>query len=261
MPDNYAHYRMGVNLIPGLPADVRRTVQRFRRLYDVGQHGPDIFFYYNVLLDTATGRLGNKCHSQTGQEFFQRVCRVARLEKSEASLAYLYGVLAHYALDSVCHPYIDEITASGAAAHTEIEAEFDRFLLEKDGKIPPESQNLTQHLQLTPGESETVAKFYWPASARGIRQSVRNMAWCRKLLATPEGARRNMIRKGFSCMGPNIGGLVMPSEPSPKCRRYDEKLMELYEQAVELYPELLRQVQAHMTYNAPLDEKFLPKFG
>lgn len=261
MPDNYAHYRMGINLIPNLPADVRRTVQRFRRLYDVGQHGPDIFFYYNVLLDTATGRLGSKCHDQTGQEFFQRLCRVARLEKSEATLAYLYGALGHYALDSVCHPYIGEIAKSGAATHSEVEAEFDRFLLEKDGKIPPESQTFSHHLRLTPGECETVAKFYSPASARGVQQSVRNMAWCNKILATPEGARRNLLKKGLSCMGPNIAGLVMPSEPSPKCSRYDEKLMELYEQAMDIYPELLRQLQAHMAYNAPFDEKFLPKFG
>ncbi len=43
MPSTYAHYRMGAALLPMLPADVRRVIQRFRRLFDVGLHGPDIF--------------------------------------------------------------------------------------------------------------------------------------------------------------------------------------------------------------------------
>ena len=95
MPAIYAHYRMGVALLPTMPADVRRTIQRFRRLYDVGLHGPDIFFYHNPLMHTSIGALGSKIHAQTGREFFQRACRIARLEKSEAAQAYIYGVLCH----------------------------------------------------------------------------------------------------------------------------------------------------------------------
>lgn len=44
MPANYAHYRFGVKAIPLLPAEMQRTVRRFRRLYDMGLHGPDLFF-------------------------------------------------------------------------------------------------------------------------------------------------------------------------------------------------------------------------
>lgn len=50
MPANYAHYRFGKQLLSGMCPNDRRSIQRFRRLYDMGLHGPDIFFYYNPLM-------------------------------------------------------------------------------------------------------------------------------------------------------------------------------------------------------------------
>ncbi len=261
MPSTYAHYRMGVALLPTFPADVRRTIQRFRRMFDVGLHGPDIFLHYNFLVPTATGALGSKYHAQTGREFFQRACRVARLEKSEAAQAYIYGAMCHYALDSVCHPFVTEQAQVCNATHGEIEVEFDRFLLETDGKVPPESQDFSTHLELTPGECSTVAKFYPPATSRQVQDSLRNMARQVKLLATPEGARRKVLRKSMALLGAHIGGLLMTTGPNSKCQALDIPLLALYEQAVEDIPELLNQLRAHMTYNAVLGEEFTKIFG
>ena len=92
MPANYAHYRFGKQLLSGMCPNDRRSIQRFRRLYDMGLHGPDIFFYYNPLIKTATGQLGGVFHAQSGQEFFARVCAQAG---SEAGRVYLLGLLGH----------------------------------------------------------------------------------------------------------------------------------------------------------------------
>ena len=89
MPANYAHYRFGKQLLSGMSPNDRRSIQRFRRLYDMGLHGPDIFFYYNPLIKTATGQLGGVFHAQSGQEFFARVCAQAG---SEAGRVYLLGL-------------------------------------------------------------------------------------------------------------------------------------------------------------------------
>ena len=97
MPASYAHYRFGKQVLPTLPADVRQCIQRFRRLYDMGLQGPDFFFYYNPVMKTAVGGLGEHFHSQTGQVFFDHACKAA---SSEAARAYLYGLLCHYCLDS-----------------------------------------------------------------------------------------------------------------------------------------------------------------
>ena len=34
MPSTYAHYRFGLGMLPKFPGDSRRTIQRFRRLYN-----------------------------------------------------------------------------------------------------------------------------------------------------------------------------------------------------------------------------------
>ncbi len=261
MPANYAHYRFGSALLPAMPADARRTVQRFRSLYDVGLHGPDIFFYYTPIIKSSTGSLGVKYHAQTGQEFFQRVCRAVRMERSEASLAYLFGVLSHYCLDSVCHPYVMEHSNASDATHMEIETEFDRFLLAKDGKIPPHAQNLSQHLRLTPGECETVAKFYPAAGLPTVKDSLRSFLFATRLLCAPEGARRTILKTGMDIFTPDLTGMMMTTTPNPRCQQHDEPLFALYQQAVEQFPEMLNQLQAHMTYNAPFGKEFEQIFG
>lgn len=261
MPSIYAHYRLGVALLPTFPGDVRRTIGRFRRLFDVGLHGPDIFLYYSPLLPTNVGSLGSKYHAQTGREFFQRVCRVARLEKSEAAQAYICGVLCHYALDSALHPFVKECVERDGVAHGQIEVEFDRFLLERDGKLPPESQDLSPHLQLTPGECATVAKLYSPVTARQVQDSLRNMAYYVRLFATPEGARRTVLRKSMEMLNLPVRKMLMTTGPDPECAHLNAPLLEKYEQVVEQFPELLSQLQAHMTYNAVFGEEFTKIFG
>ena len=261
MPAVYAHYRMGAELLPSLPGDVRRTIQRFRRLFDAGLHGPDIFLYYNPFLPSKIGTMGSKFHAQTGREFFQRVCRVARLEKSEAMHSYIYGVLCHYALDSVCHPFINEQASRGAVTHGQIEAEFDRFLLETDGKVPPESQDLSPHLRLTPGECATIAKFYPPVTSRQVEDSLRNMAHQVKMFATPEGARRTLLRKSMDLLKLPIGHMMMTTGANPQCAHLNAPLKEKYDLAVVQFPELLSQLQGHLTYNGGLGEEFKKIFG
>jgi hypothetical protein len=260
MPSTYAHYRFGLAMLEKFPGDSRRTIQRFRRLFEVGLHGPDIFYYQLPGLNKSTSFLGIKFHEQTGQEFFQRVCRGIRMEKSEAAQAYLYGALCHYCLDSVCDPYMKEQCAAEGVTTLRLETEFDRFLLESDGKVPACSQDLSPHLKLTPGEWETVAKFYPPATARMVKDSLNNMMFVLKLLATPEGARRTALSKGVKILGKDFAGAVMGSEPDPKCAHLTEGIMEKYREAEERFPAMLTQIQALMTYNAPLDEYFTITF-
>lgn len=261
MPSHYAHYRFGVEMLEGMPEDVRKCVKRFRRLYDVGLHGPDLFFFYNPAFHTRVGDLGGRFHGQSGKEFFERVCRGLRLEPTEAGMAYLYGVLCHYCLDSVCHPFINQKDLDGPAGHVEIETEFDRFLLEKDGKIPPHTQDVSHHLRLTPGECATAAKFYPPANAGNIKACVRNMALCIHLLAAPEGPGRTVVEKGAPLLGKSAMDLVMPRCPNARCAELDAPLLALYGQAAERYPVLLEQIQNHMRNSAPLGAEFTATFG
>ena len=255
MPFNYAHYRFASRLLADMPAEVCRTVGRFRQLYDVGLHGPDIFMCRGPKLR----KLSRKFHRQSGREFFERVVRMLRLEPSEGGLAYLYGLLTHYCLDSMCHPYVNGQAALGPATHVEIEAEFDRFLLELDGKVPAYSQDLSRHIRLTPGQCETVARFYPPATRPQVSSCVFKMALFAKVLATPEGKGRVLMQKTLGVA--DLDRFFMLKEANPRCAGMNEQLLALYQKAEARFPEMLRQLLEHLHHNAPLGEKFDPICG
>lgn len=261
MPSNYAHYRFGAAMLSAMPGDIRQTVKRFRRLYDVGLHGPDILFYYNPLWRTKLGSLGKRIHQQSGKEFFGRVCRGIRLGPTREAEAYLYGLLCHYAVDSVCHPFVWEQDKNGIAEHIELETEFDRFLLDMDGKIPPENQDLSLHLQLGPKECATVARFYPGATGKTIATSLRRMTLVNKTFAIRGEGKREWLKKGLGLAGWEYRGFVMTKAPNPQCCKLNKPLLELYNKAEERFPELLLQLNAHLTYNAPLGADFSQNFG
>lgn len=261
MPANYAHYRFGVEVLKELPREVRCSINRYRDLYDVGLHGPDLFFYYDPVMKTRIGALGYKFHHQTGREFFSRVCKRHRLEPSEPMRAYLYGVLAHYALDRTCHPLIHRESALDDGKHVEIETEFDRFLLVKDGKVPPQVQDLSRHMTLTPRECDCVANFYPGATAAAIRRSVGNMAAVTRLLAAPEGLPRRALRLGMDTVARSFRTYYMAAEANPTCAWLNESLEERYRQAKAEYPVLFRQITANLTCGVALGQDFEPIFG
>ena len=261
MPSVYAHYRFGTALLPSLPADVRKTIQRFRGLYEMGLHGPDIFYYSSPVISTGGDYLGIKFHEQTGREFFTRVCRAVRLERSEGALAYLYGLLTHYCLDSICHEAIHLLTKQENLQHMELETEFERYLLELDGKVPAYAQDLSPHITLTEGECATVARFYHPATAAAVGRAVKNMAFYTRLLAAPDGVGRTVLEKGIRVMPREIQGMLMSKTPNAACAIYCDKLMACYRAAVEEFSVYLEQLREHMTYSAQFGAEFDKVFG
>ena len=50
MPSNFAHYLFGQQLLPQLPNYLQEIIRPNIQLYQIGQHGPDIIFYYRPFL-------------------------------------------------------------------------------------------------------------------------------------------------------------------------------------------------------------------
>lgn len=252
MPANYAHHRFGKQILKAFPPEQRQCVQRFRRLFDVGLHGPDIFFHYNPYWKTAVGAMGNQVHAMTGAAFFPAACKAAT---TEASRAYLYGLLAHYCLDSVCHPFVNQLNAIGEAAHIPLETQFDRVLLVMDGEAYPETFDMSRKLRLTRGECMTVAGFYPGITGSALRRSVRSMASHIRFLAKPQW------KKPMKMLGLSFAEHMIPAEEKEEWLVYTEELKLLYEKAVEKYPRMLQELLAHMETGADLGVDFEPDFG
>jgi hypothetical protein len=153
------------------------------------------------------------------------------------------------------------MAAQGKATHTQIETEFDRFLLDLDGKKPPYLQDISGHIRMTPGECETVSGFYHQVSAGSIKKSVDNMATATRLLIIPQSRRRELVGKLLQIAGPQVSGRLMTVRPNRSCSNLDPSLLRLYEMAMDRYPVLLEQVRNHLRHNAPLGTDFSVPFG
>lgn len=258
MPASYAHHRFGQLAFPMLPEEVRRNIQRFRRLYNVGQHGPDLFFYYQPLFSTKMGELGYQYHAAFGKDFFEGAAEKLREQPSEGGEAYIFGVLGHFVLDSLCHPMIRGTAAEGTIGHTELETEYDRYLLTLDGEAEPHRRNLAKHVRLTWGESQTIAGFYPPATAFTIRRSAVSMAMINRLLTAKN---RRLLNAAFSLGGKSAGEMVMYSRVNHKCAHLMQPLDELFDQAMERYPVMARELQACIREKSPLGVFFDSNFG
>lgn len=258
MPAAYTHDRFGTALMDLLPADVRKTVTHFPRLFRVGLQGPDIFFYYVPSLKNGIAALGQKFHDQPGGEFFVSAAKAA---DTEGGKAYLWGLLAHYALDSLCHPYIHTQKQEHGLIHLQLEAEFERFLLGMDGVESPETYHRGKQLKLTRGECVTVAAFFPPAEPGHINWAVKMTAWCQKRFAAPQGIRRRLVLRVLKHFGASKTHLLVPCRAEPKFRRTNEQMLTLYQQALDRYAVLLEQLHAHIQTGAPLGKEFDPDFG
>lgn len=254
MPAGYAHYRFGRLLLKQMPAGARQCIQRFRRMYDLGLQGPDIFFYANPFLSTAAGKLGKQYHGLTGRELFARACACAG---SEAARAYLYGLLAHYCLDCACHPFVEKTVRSGEAAHIPLEAEFERYLMALDGIEAPHRHDFSRYLKLTRGESMTVASFYPPATGANVHGSVRFMAFAVRFLA---GRDREKREKLLNKIKPSLCDFFVPEEPVTAWARMDSELLARFNRALGEYPALLAQLEEHLRSGAELGDAFDPTF-
>lgn len=258
MPSIYAHTRFGDQAVKALPEQLRLSVQRFRRLYNVGCSGPDFFFFYWPMFKTKLGALGSGFHRQSGKEFFENAAQLLRSNPSEGGTAYLFGVLSHYCLDSVCHPLIREVSREGNPGHVELETEFDRHLLTQDGKVPAHLQNIGFKSRLTWGECVTIASFYPPASAYTVRIGVGAMSIVYRMLAMKN---RKLLQRLFKLGGEYPSQLVMYSRPNHRCQPLLEPLEQRYAEALERYSELASQLTRCLETGEPLGAEFASSFG
>ena len=259
MPSSYAHYRFGTQLLPLLPADVRNPLLRHRALFDMGLHGPDFLFFHHFLHETPLFRLGTGYHEKSGRDFFTDACAHLQQDPSEAALAYLQGLLAHYCLDSACHPFVYRMTDDTDLGHSELETEFDRYLMTLDGIKKPHETNISRHLKLNKRECALVAGFYPELSAADAARCIRNMALAQQLLTVP--CAHGMIAAFTRLAGGNTAGKLMTVGPDPKCGHLDGVLLELYEQALKKFPGYLEQLNHHLACGAAWGDDFSANFN
>jgi len=257
MPANYAFHRFGAEALRALPEKQRRPIQRFRRLYNGGLHGADLFFYFRPLMQSAVGELYQTYHSMTGREFFAQACELLKQNPSEGASACLYGLLAHYCLSIQLTALFREQNILSTVSRTELEVELDRYLLCLDGKTPAHQQDESASYKMTRGECVTVSLFFPPATAANIHTAYKGlMFWTRRMAAKKRGFTETLLKTAPG----TFRHQMMPDHANHKCLHLDGAMAACLDQALELYPEMAAQLTAYRENGTPLGELFAPTF-
>lgn len=219
MPDVYAHYRFGRQVLSQFSPRQRQVIGRFRRLYDMGLYGADIFSFYNPFWQTDTGALPETYADFRPESFLERA-REGTLTEGEQ--AYLYGLCAHYALEAACGDYREKLETSGLSPH------YDR----------------SAHMALTRGECVTAAQFFPPATAVQTHRAIRRMEKFYHYLATTQG---NPKKFPLSLLkNTPLSSRIPTAAPTQESIHRASTLLVRYTRSVKEFPQFL---EARLTGN------------
>lgn len=263
MPSAYAHYKFGRDVYKLLPDEMKREIRKHSELYNIGLHGPDILFYYKPLWKNSVSSVGYRLHELPGAEFFERAKKLVAAEgSSKGECAYLYGFLCHYILDSNCHGYVSEKIEASGVCHTEIETEFDRFLMERDG-IDPIRHSLTGHINPSRENAEVIAPFFPKVTVGQTEKALRSMKWYHGILLAPGRAKRFVVDSCMRLTGSgyeSIRGMMMNYEKNDSCIDSSEWLYELYKNGLQEAAEMLPAFRRALRTGEKLPERYQRNF-
>ncbi len=258
MPGSYAHYKLGVLVFELLPSALREGIEEYRELYDIGLHGPDILFYNSPLIPNKVNKLGRETHYSDGEKVFKEAWEnVCAHDGNPMYMAYIYGYLCHFALDSMCHGYVRTLSDKGPVGHHEIEMEFDRMLMVDDG-LDPIKYDLTRHIVPSVRNAAVISSFFAGISAQDVSKSLISMKYYIDFLRMPDGAKRKVVLGAFKLSGHyrKLKGFVMSLKPNPQCDESNRRLLELFYQTVPLAVRLITEFHSTMIGELPLDDQY-----
>ena len=257
MPSNFAHYLFGQQLLPRLPDYLQEIIRSSMPLYRIGQHGPDIIFYYRPFLPHSVARIGFQMHKLPARYFFEQARDTIGLTPDPRLMAYTLGFLGHFILDSNCHGYVYEKIRDGKVSHVEIETEFDRLLMVQQ-RINPLTTNTTDHLPVSKELCGLIAQIFVPLTPEQIYYGLRAMKFYHRLLVTPSPSGRYTIRRILRLTHTEqlLGGLFINPVPNPLCRESNQRLTELFQFSLDEAASVMVTYYSSFFTGEPLGPRF-----
>ena len=263
MPTTYAHARFGRDVLEKLPESTRRLIDEYRDLYNIGLHGPDLLFYYKALKKNPVNQTGFAMHERPGHEFFRPAANFVRLlNNQKAAKAYLFGFMCHFALDSNCHPYVEEMTRKSSQTHSAIEAELDRCLMKKDG-LNPMRHRPANHLVASHFHAMVISRFFPRIKTAEIETSIRSIRFYCNLLALPGVLGHAAAIGAMKLIGcsRSFQDMVIRPRRIVECIPMTARLELLYLHAIRDAVELIGNLDQHIDHRVPLDPRLNHTFG
>lgn len=257
MPAFYAHYRFGKCLLAA-SKKLEEALAGHRALFDIGLHGPDLYFFYHPVIPNKETRIGHEAHHHPGREFLVRGKKLfdaADMPEERAKIrAYLYGLMGHFLLDSFCHPYVAQAMETLHVTHAAVETAFDRFLLTADG-TEPIGHDPCGHFVVNRENAAVIAPFFPPALVNETLKSLSSMVSIGRILHAGNPVFRAMLDKALYITFHHdaIADMIMTKDRDERCAQSDETLLGRFEAALARAPEFYAAVDRY------LDEGVMPE--
>lgn len=153
MPSSVTHSYFGIDVYNKLNKNIRNKLKGSLNNYKCFAQGPDSYYFYDFHLS----RHGKKAyeintvmqHSKINDHFISLINYIndKNYYSNSEVMAYLYGQICHYVLDSTAHPFIiyntgiynesNPNTYKYNGLHAEIEYYIDIYLINEREKISP----------------------------------------------------------------------------------------------------------------------------
>lgn len=235
MPSTYAHRYFGERVRAQLTGRAAEIIDQKRELFDIGLHGPDILFYHKPLSYNRVNQIGHDMHREKGSRFFTDVKpQIKKSADPEGALSYILGFVCHFALDSQSHPYVEHAIGKTGATHVEIEAEFDKMLMRRDG-FDPWKFDSASHLKNSSQWAEVIAPLFG-ITEKDAYTAVKDMKRYAIFFTTTNPVIRGSVFFLLKASGlsKNIRGMFLNKKDHPKCRESSAVLAEKLEEAVPI---------------------------
>src|SRR5574344_2733260 len=141
MPSIVTHHLFAEDVLNKLPKSIQKSINPSLKEYYIFAQSFDNLFYYQFFCLNAgydIQHLGHIAQETNTNLYFKSILNEAKKYPNDTSiLAYLYGSICHYILDSNCHPYIfyysktPELSLKYRGWHERMEVNIDAYMLKK----------------------------------------------------------------------------------------------------------------------------------
>lgn len=261
MPAIYAHNQFGNRVLQQLDAKKRELILKYLRQFRIGLQGPDYLFFYKPLSRNPISEIGYQIHQRPAKEFMEYARNVVRKNGTDSpEYAYILGFICHFALDSECHPFVEEQIEKTGIGHIELESEFEKFLMRKNGEDPL-SYPVGKTFPTDKITANCIAKFYEGVEPKEAHTALKSMRKYKNILVAPGKVKRTILDKGMKVIGQydSLQGHLLKPEDNPKCVESNQGLYDRFRSATPVAEELIHNFDAYLI-GEELHERFSRNF-
>lgn len=254
MPALYAHNRFGKQVFQNLDGEVKDVIRNHYTQFRVGLQGPDILFFYRPWGKNRVSQIGYRMHDTSAYKVFEKAAELIRKKGMHSrEYAYVLGFMCHFILDSECHPYVNYMTKKIKVGHTEIEAEYEKELLRKDGREPL-VYPVWRYLPKDELTVRTVQSFFSEISKEEVKEALVSYRLIKRVLTSSN----KCYHKFFDAILKPLGhyGLMHPYYDNPKCEKTNNELHKRYGEAITLAVEMIEDFHETVKGKRKLNERF-----